>query len=256
MIVAQRLIALIRGWQRSCFIPRHNTDCGERELRGERRRKGGRSLLATAAPSFFIPLLSLSTPLYGQRIEFGARLGAVFSSSLVEDRIATATARQLLGGAVDTLVRIAPGPALSAGAMVRVAFWPRAALEGTLDWAHGQLRADENGTARDLQPLDVVQATVGASWSVRDDVHIGGAVGLLRYITEERAIFAEGSDTSPLAEVRAAWQPPVLARRLGVTVRLQTHRFGAQALRNRGATDGAVKRVDVGLRVRLAEVGR
>src|SRR5687768_16580410 len=119
-------------WQRSCFIPRHNTVCGERELRGERRRNGGRSLFTMAAPSFFIPLLFPAQPLQAQRVEFAARLGAAFSTALVEDRIATAPARQLLGGAVDTLVRTMPGPALSAGGWVRVGFWPRAALEGTL----------------------------------------------------------------------------------------------------------------------------
>ena len=97
-------------WQRSCFIPRHNTVCGERELRGERRRKGGRSLFTMAAPSFFIPLLLHATPVQGQRVEFAARFGAAFSTPLVEDRIATATARQLLGGAVDTLVRTSPVP--------------------------------------------------------------------------------------------------------------------------------------------------
>ena len=209
-----------------------------------------------AAPSFFIPLVFLATPVAGQRIELGARLGTVFSSPLMEDPIATAPTRQLLGGAVDTLVAVAPGPSLNVGAFARVAFWPRVALEGTVDWAHGDLEAREDGDSRDLQSLSVLQATVGASWAVRDAIQLGGAVGLLRYVTDERALFALGSDTSPLAEVRGAWLPPVLDRRVGLAVRLHVHRFGAQALRNRGATDGVVMRLDGGLQVRLAEIGR
>ena len=139
---------------------------------------------------------------------------------------------------------------------MRVGFWPRAALEGTLDWAGGQLEVEEDGSSRDVQSLSVIQATVGASWAAGAGVHVGGAVGLMRYLTDDRSIFAAGSDTSPLMELRGAYEPPFLDRRLGLVVRLQAHRFGAQALRDRGATDGTVMRVDAGVRVRLAEVGR
>ncbi|HUF49999.1 MAG TPA: hypothetical protein VMN60_04140 [Longimicrobiales bacterium] len=194
--------------------------------------------------------------MHAQRVELSGRAGVALSSPLVDDLIGTAPARQLLGGAVDRRVRVTPAPGPGAGVGVRVAFWPRAVLEGTLDWVATELRVQEDERERSLQRLDVVQVTVGASWSVNETVQLGGATGLLRYVTAERGIFAGGSDVSPLVGVRVVVTPPAWSRRAGLIVNMQTHRFGTQAMRDRGGLDGVVTRLDAGIRVRLVEFGR
>jgi hypothetical protein len=228
---------------------------GERELRGERRGKGGRSLLATAAP-FFCIYLMVPAVVGAQRVDMYARVGVAGSSALVTDEVATAQVQQLLGSPVDDEVRAVPaiGPVLAAGA--RVAFWPRVTLGLDGSWSPTQLEAEDGAGRRPVQDMSVLQATVSANWALRPNVELGAGAGLIWYRSEDRGLFADGSDASPGAEVSAAWTPGVWDGRLALVGAAQTHRFGTPALRAVGGQDGSVTRVSLSVRVRLLEVGR
>src|SRR5690606_35540715 len=52
-VVRQRVRGNVPVWNRSCSTGRHNSVCGERELRGERRGKGGRTWATTPPRLFF-----------------------------------------------------------------------------------------------------------------------------------------------------------------------------------------------------------
>jgi hypothetical protein len=243
-------------WQQSCSIPRHNmVSRGERELRGERRGKGGRSLLATAAPFFFMYLLSVQ-PLSAQRIGVHVRGGVTASTPLLTDQVATPAMAQLLGATIDEEVQVTPSTALTLGCGVRAAFWPRIGLTADVDYTVSELVAEDDGGTRTLQDLGVVQGTVGLSWAVRPWLEVGGGAGLLWYLTDDAGLFAQGADTSPVAELRVGWTPAFAGGRVAVVGSAQTHRFGTPIIRAEGGQDGNVTRYGIMARVRLAEVGR
>ena len=244
-------------WQRSCPRDWHNMVIrGERELRGERRGKGGRSLLATAAPFFFVPLLFGATVLEGQAVEVYVRGGLSGSTALVRDAVATAQVGELLGSEVDDEVRAVPRPGPVLGGGVRVEFWPRVALVADAEWARNELEAEDGAGTRPVQDLDVIQVQVGAQWAVRPAVELGAGAGLQWYRTEETGLFAQGSDTSPLVVVTAGWTPSIWDGRLAVIAAAQTHRFGTPVLRTAGGQDGMVTRFSLTGRLRLLEVNR
>jgi hypothetical protein len=228
---------------------------GERELRGERRGKGGRSLLATAAPFFFLYLL-LPTPVAAQLVSVHGRAGLTASSPILIDQVATPAMSQLLGARVDGEVRVVPGRGLTVGGGVRAEFWPRIGLTADVDYTATELQADDGSGTRAIQDLGMLQGLVGVNWSVRPAIEVGGAAGLLWYITDERGLFAEGSDTSPVAEARLAWTPGLLHGRVAVTGAAQTHRFGTPVIRAEGGQDGIVMRYTIAARVMLLEMGR
>jgi hypothetical protein len=227
---------------------------GERELRGERRGKGGRSLLATAAPFFFLCLMVADAS--AQRLSVHGRAGLTASTSILTDQVATPAMAQLLGARVDEEVRVVPAPGLTVGGGVRTAFWPRVGLTADVDYTVTELQAEDGSGTRGIQDLGMLQGLVGVNWSVRPSVELGGAAGLLWYRTEERGLFAEGSDTSPVAEARLAWTPSLLDGRVAVTGAVQTHRFGTPVIRAEGGQDGIVIRYTLAARVRLVEVGQ
>lgn len=244
-------------WPQSCFINGHNTVCGEREYRGERRRKDGRSLLATAAPSFFVlVMLMCAVPVGAQRIDVVLRGGVSASTSLVEEQVAAPTIEQIIGAPVDDRVRAVPAPAPNVGVVVRAGFWPNAWVEAGADYARGVLNADEDGRTRRMQDLGVLQGTLGVSWAVRPSIELGASAGLLRYDTEERGLFAGGTGNMGTLGVRVGWTPSLLSGRLSLDAGALTHRFGTTAIRQAGGIDGNVLRFSLNARVRIVEVGR
>jgi len=246
-------------WPHSCFMNGHNMIvCGERELRGERRRKDGRSLLATAAPSFFVvvSLLVCARDVSAQRVQLVLRGGVAMSSTLVQERIGTPGLEQVIGAQMDDLVSAIPTPAASVGVGARVAFWPRTLLETGIEYARGGVNAKEDGGTRRIQDLGVLQAQLGVSWYARPGIELGANAALLRYDTEEQGIFAGGAGMSGAIGGRAAWTPPVLSGRIAIEANAQGHRFGTPAIQRSGGIDANVLRYGVNLRVQLAEVGR
>jgi hypothetical protein len=228
---------------------------GERELRGERRGKGGRSLLATAVPFLFMYLLAAQGAA-AQRVDIFVRAGVAGSTALVKDQVATAQMAQLLGSPVDEEVRAVPAPGLVLGGGVRVAFWPRVRLGADVSWTATELEAHDDAGTRPIQDLGVLQAMVAAHWALRPAVELGAGAGLTWYRSDERGLFAGGSDASPVVEASAAWTPALWHGRVASVGTAQTHGSGTPALRSAGGQDGSVTRWSLGARVRLLEVGR
>jgi hypothetical protein len=243
------------SWQRSCPKVGHNMVIrGERELRGERRGKGGRSLRATAVPFFFMGLMFPSAAA-AQRVDVYARAGVVGSTALVTDHVADALPDSL-NLSVDDEVRAVPAPGVAVAGGARVAFWPAVSLGLDVEWTTTELEADDGVSSRAVQDLSVLQTVVSASWRVRPALELGGGAGLIWYRTEERGLFRGGSDTSPLLEMRAGWTPAFWDGRVALIGAAQTHRFGTPVMRDEGGQDGGVVRLSVSARIRLLEVGR
>jgi hypothetical protein len=228
---------------------------GERELRGERRGKGGRSLLATAAPFFFICQV-FAAPAAGQRVEVYGRAGLAGSTALATDLVADESIPNAIGAPVDEDVRAVPAPGLTVGAGVRIGFWPRATLGLDAAWMPTELQAKDGSGTRPIQDLTVLQTIVSASWAVRRGVELGAGAGFIWYRTEETGLFAGGNNTSPVLEVSAGWTPDYWNGRLALIAAAQTHRFGTPVLSGAGAQDGSVTRLSLSGRVRLVESGR
>jgi hypothetical protein len=238
-------------WLRSCPVPRHNSvSRGVRELRGERHGKDGRSLLATAAPFFFVLLCAV--PVSAQRGGAYVVLGAAASSPLVRDGVATPELRRRAAGVVQSEVRVAPTAAVQAGGGWRVPVRERVALEVEVLWSPAQLGADEDGQRRDLQRIHVLQAALGTTLRLRGGIEAGAGAGVIGYATARQGIFAEGASATPVVRAHAAVVLPGLNGRLAVRAAAHAHRFGTPALRRAGGTDGTVRRYDVGARLRLS----
>ncbi|HSJ10279.1 MAG TPA: hypothetical protein VK928_10205 [Longimicrobiales bacterium] len=195
------------------------------------------------------------SPAGAQQLRLLARAGLTTSSAVVEDGVATARLEQLLGATVDRPVRAVPAPGLTLGGAVQAAFWRTAAVELAVDWTATELVAEEGGEDRAIQDLGVLQVMLGGAWSPRARVELGGGAGVVRYVTDERGIFANGADPSLAAEVRLGWTPPLPGDRLTLLAGAHMHRFGTDAIRQAGGVDGVVTRLSLMGRVRLAEVG-
>jgi hypothetical protein len=228
---------------------------GERELRGERRGKDGRSLLATAAP-FFCIYLMFASPAAGQRVDLYGRVGMAGSTALVTDLVADASIPNAIGAPVDEDVRAVPAPGLTLAAGVRVAFWPRATLGLDAALTSTELEARDGSGTRPIQDLTVLHTIVNVNWAVRPTVELGAGAGFIWYRAEEKGLFAAGTDASPVIEVSAGWTPAYWNGRLAVIAAAQSHRFGTPVLNQSGGQDGSVNRVSVTARIRLLEVSR
>ncbi|CAN5892546.1 hypothetical protein BH23GEM9_BH23GEM9_02250 [soil metagenome] len=241
-------------WQQFCPVDLHNLVCGERELRGDRRRKGERSLLSAAALPFCTFLL-LADPVQAQpAIEFRAGLSA--SSTIIRDLVASPQLRQLLGGRVDEEVTMTAAPAATFGLGMRLPLRPRLALDAGFEWTATHLRVTDGGGTRSLDDLGLAQATAGVNWAVGRNMEVGAAMGVLKYVTERRGVFAEGSQIAPLVEGRVGWTVPAWSDRIALAGSAQMHRFGTPAMRQMGGEEGIVNRFSLIARIRMFEVGR
>jgi len=226
-------------WQRSCSTARHNMVCGERELRGERRRKGGRSLLAAAAPSFFVPLL-LAGALEAQQLSVRGRVGVMASSALVQDNVAGFG--NVAGAPVSRNLSVTPSPGPYVGGVLRARFWPKVAVELSGGWSSASLQVSEESGERGIGTMSVLQATLGAAYTVRPRFELGLSGGLVRHDGGDSGLLA-GTHSAGLVEVRAGWILPLPGDRISAELAVQTHRFGTAGIRDAGGTDGSVGRV-------------
>jgi hypothetical protein len=235
-------------WQRSCLRERHNLTCrGERELRGERHGKGGRSFFETIASSFFICLLFFlpsAGPASGQvRFQLSAGFGG--SGIIVRDAIATPVLRAMLGQGVDEQVEARFTPAPGFGAGVEVPLRPGTAVVVTGSWSSMKIRAQDGSGTRDIQDVTMLQGIFGMRRRLGRIVEAGGGVGVVFFSGEDRALLAGGASAAPLLEAGAGGGWNAGAHRVHVRALGQLHRFGTGAITAAGGRSGNVMRYGV-----------
>ena len=211
---------------------------GERELRGERHGKGGRSLATAVASSFFILLSGFVQPAASQWT-FEVRAGVAGSSTLVEDRVATPRVAQALAGAFTGSARAVPSPGPAVGFAARTAIGARTTAGVTADWTFTTVQATDGAGTRDLQNAGVAHAALEVRFAPAARVFGAVAFGGIRYFTEEAGAFAGGTDLSPLLQASAGAR---VWRGLALTTTGQIHRFGTPTIRTLGGQEGSVFR--------------
>lgn len=236
-------------WQRSCFKDRQKTSRGERELRGERHGKGGRSLLLTTASSFFIPLLCAcvgmawsATPAQGQ-VRLEAKFGYAVSGPVVKDQVATPILRARLGRGVDESVTASftPAPQIGLGLQIPVHRALDAVITGS--WSPTRLRVTDGSGSRDVQSVSVLEGVLGLRRTIRNSIEAGGGFGAARFTSDDRALFRGGAAIAPLVEgaIGTGWNTGV--HRVHVRAIGQMHRFGTRAILDEGGHSGNVFRI-------------
>ncbi len=235
-------------WPRSCSNGWHNTvSRGERELRGERRGKGGRSQQFATVPSFFVlSICLLHGPVAAQPIGLELRAGAAGSTALAEDAIAGPGLRQRFGAALRGPVRMEPTLGAWAGLAARAPLRRNTYVEVSTAATFTRLDAADDAGTRDLQSLAVLHGVVAVRYPLAPSLSLAGGFGGVKYFTEERAVFAEGSAISPLVEADLAWHRDVGGRVLSLRAFAQAHRFGTAAIRRAAGADGTVFRYGLG----------
>jgi hypothetical protein len=218
------------NWLRSCSYCRHNSVCGERELRGERRRKGGRTWATTAASSFFVCLVS-AAGVAAQGLSVEPRAGVVVSSGLYADAVIEGFAP----------VEVAPGPAFEAGLIARTPLSPLWAVEVELTYATGSLEADGDGASRRLSDLKVVGGAVRVRRAWRGIEGVAG-VGGLSYDAPDARAYAEDSSVFPSGVLGLAVPFAVAGQRLRVEATARVHRHQTPVLDDAGADAAFVVR--------------
>ena len=193
--------------------------------------------LALLALAFAVHAHALSA----QRVE--ARLGALISSTLVEDLGATAALRFNIPVDYTSPVKIklAPAPVASVGLVQDLN--TRASLELIGSVAVSKLRVQSQDTEWDMQDVSLAALAASVRYAYRPRINLHGGIGLTRFISESAGIFSEGIGTEPLLELGVSTSVPVGALPIRGGLRLQTHTFGTPALRRDGASDGRVLRL-------------
>ena len=233
-------------WLRSCSYRRHNSVCGERELRGERRGKGGRTWATTAASSFFVPVVGIllalpgAEPAAGQGLEVEPRVGVVVSTALYRD------------AAIEGLepVKVAPGPALEGALLARTALSPMWSLEADLSYAFGALQASGSTEDRRLSDLKVVGGSVRVrrAWP-----RFEGVLGLggLAYDAADARAYDEGASLFPTGIIGIAVPVRAVGRVLRIEAAARVHRHQTPVLERAGADAGLVVRGGIQLGIAL-----
>lgn len=238
-------------WQRSCFIQRHNlVSRGERELRGERHGKGGRSLFTTIASSFFIPLLLFTAILAhpgnaGAQMRIEAGIGFAVSGDLVKDQVATPTLRARFGNSVDESVTatLTPAPEFRLGVAVPLRAGTDALFTGS--WSSSTLRAHEGGAERDVQNVSVMEAVIAMRHRFGAMFEAGAGFGAAYFKGSDEALFRGGASIAPLVEAGAGAGWNMGAHRVHARALAQLHRFDTNAIADAGGRSGNVMRYGV-----------
>jgi hypothetical protein len=213
-------------------------------------------LATTAASSFFVLWCGLAVAgmtaasAGAQTVGVEVRGGWAASTPLVEDLVATPALRSQLGSRFEGSVEAVPGGGPLIGMAVRRQLRPRVVLELSGAWTFSELRARDASGTRDVQDLGVAHATVGVRYGF-GAVELGGGFGAIKYVSEERGLFAEGSDIQPVLEAGAGVALPLADGRVGIRATGQFHRFGLNILRSPGSEDGGVLRGAVMASIRV-----
>lgn len=218
-------------WLRSCSYCRHNSVCGERELRGERRGKGGRTWFTTAASSFFMCLMLPAGAATGQSWSIEPRLGVVVSSGLYEDAAITGLEP----------VTVSPGVALEGALLVRTVLSPLWALEAELSYATGSLTATDGEDERRLSDLRVIGGSVRVRRALRRLQAVVG-IGGLSYDAPDAQAYEEGASVFPAAIVGIAAPFAAAGRRIRLEATARIHRHQTPVLERAGADAALVVR--------------
>jgi len=194
---------------------------------------------ALAASLLLVPALAAA-----QGASLAVRAGAVASSALAEDRVANPALGTVLGGV--GAVRAVPAPGILIEVSGSIPMKARTRLELDVGWSHASLEArDDNGT-REIQPLGAVHAAVSVRYLATARASAGCGFGLIRYLAERRALFASGTELSPLVQCGARLDiagPP--GRRVFLRAGGQLHRFRTPVLVDAGAQAGTVYRLAI-----------
>jgi hypothetical protein len=194
-----------------------------------------------------LPLLLMSSTstsfLHGQ-VDYYARLGATFSTALVQDRIVE-----------DIEVQPSLAPTLALGAGLPIAPRYRAGLEAALTTSGHH--STEAGVETDLGTLKTGSILLGLDGPIASTVRWRAGIGLIGYWpSEERGIFLRGGTTRFLAGAGVDYRPPIMAKwDLMASLRYDFHRFTTDELLARGfGQEQGVQRISASLG--LARSGR
>jgi hypothetical protein len=164
-----------------------------------------------------------------------ARVGAAWSSTLVEDEIRADESIDLQAGIAPTLLLGADLP-----------LTPKNRVGVELALARSDAEVDEGGATSTLTSLTTATLTLGFDGQLRAPFRLRAAFGAIKYLPgEETGVFREGGPWRWVAGAGVDWSRP-LNDRLSLTagLRYDYHRFTTDALRDQGfANPEAVHRV-------------
>jgi hypothetical protein len=237
----QQLTGLCHDWPRSCFMSRHNlVSRGERELRGERHGKGGRSSLLATAPSFYIPaifsILAITAPILvlpaavGAQVRLEVNAGYGTSGTVVHDAVATPILENNLKIDVhDVTSKLKPAPSFGAGVVFPFTTGTDAIL--SVMWSPTSFRAEEDGGAsRDVQDVSVLQGLLSVRRHIGDVLEAGAGIGAGYLAGDDRALLRGGSSFSPVVQATVGAGRNAGEHRVHVTGVVQMQRFDSESI--------------------------
>jgi len=190
-------------------------------------------------------LLGVPSLCAGQGIGLAVRGGVVVSSALAEDRVANPALAAALGGGIGA-VRAVPAPGIMATVVATLPMKARTRLDFALGGSHATLEARDDAGTRTIQTVNAGHATVSVRYLASTRASGSCGFGLIRYFAERRALFAGGTEVSPLVECGARVDVAGPAgRRLFVRAGGQLHRFRTPVLIDAGAQAGTVYRLAI-----------
>ncbi len=188
------------------------------------------------APALLLLLLALPAGLEAQA-HYTARIGATWTSTLVEDEIHTGDPISLAAGIAPTLFLGADLP-----------LTPKNRIGLELALARSDAEVEDAGTTTTLTSLTTATITVGLDGAVREPLRWRAAFGAVKYLPgEDTGVFRTGGPWRWVAGAGLDWSRP-LNRRFSLIagLRYDYHRFTTDALRAQGfANPEAVHRVAV-----------
>ena len=182
-------------------------------------------------------LLALGAVPLAAQVDYYARAGAIWASTLVRDVLVT-----------EVTVQQSIAPMLAIGAGMPISPGYRAGLEAT--FASGGYSADQDGGEADLGTLRTASVMLGLDGPIVQALRWRVGLGGLFYLpSEDRGIFLEGGPIRAVAGAGADWRHPVMSKwDLMVSARYDVHRFTTDELEQRGFSQAqSVSRVSLSL---------